>query len=60
MSPIKGIEIQITKGQWSLNIGMNLYSNQPFLVHFTFGPVFVSLNKPQYFKNGVCSFEVFT
>lgn len=57
MSPIKGIEIQIAIREWSFVFGFNIIG-RPEILFIAIGPIGVSINKPQYWRNGILDFTI--
>ena len=52
MTPIKGIEIQLDWTDWMIGIVFSVASDFPHLFGIGLGPLHITINKRQYFKNG--------
>lgn len=59
MMPIKGIEVQVTPESWSIGFGLFFTGYVPCILSLHIGPISISINRPQYFRNGAFHFEVF-
>lgn len=58
MSATKGIEIVLDWGVFGLGLIIAFEVEAPGLFAVILGPLMISFNKPQYFRNGFFSFEM--